>query len=319
MSNTIKPFQSHAFSIPVFRPDSLSVNTGRNSAGGDTHASVNPLATHWMRDSFVAAGDPRSGGAQLGGCFPMADKASQPDGTETASELLKDCLEELMSCLELLMSGMDDKMAQGMEGAPSEVEGMAPEGDATGSPSPMDGAAESQASAAGSGAQSEKSKKAAKRTEGASKARTQPARDGDAGKIKSSDVMKRAKTEGAEINRTGGYRFDGKNDCYGFVRRVWDPILEAQGKSKLPVNDVGSKNWSRIDWDKLKPGAVLSTHQGHAWGDKWHGGLYAGKINGKHYIYDNSGSQSAKLRPLPSPDYFKYVHTPTLKMLDGKA
>jgi|GEM_PF-7049162 len=142
---------------------------------------------------------------------------------------------------------------------------------------------------------------------------------GAAGKIKSSDVMKNAKREGAEINRTGGYRFDGKNDCYGFVRRVWDPILKANGKSKLPVNDVGSKNWSRIDWDKLKPGAVLSTGKGHAWGDNWHGGLYAGKINGVHYIYDNSGSKGAKLRPLPSPDYFKYVHTPTLKMLDGKA
>ncbi|QSQ19818.1 LysM peptidoglycan-binding domain-containing protein [Pyxidicoccus parkwayensis] len=141
----------------------------------------------------------------------------------------------------------------------------------------------------------------------------------DTGGIKSSDVMKKAKEEGSEINRTGGYRFDGKNDCYGFVRRVWDPILKAQGKSKLPVNDVGSKNWSRIDWDKLKPGAVLSTAKGHAWGDKWHGGLYAGKKNGVHYIYDNSGSKGAKLRPLPSPDYFKYVHTPTLKMLDGKA
>ncbi|NMO13424.1 LysM peptidoglycan-binding domain-containing protein [Pyxidicoccus fallax] len=146
---------------------------------------------------------------------------------------------------------------------------------------------------------------------------------GDGGPIKSSDVMKKAKTEGEEINRTGGYRFDGKNDCYGFVRRVWNPILKKQGKSPLPVDDAGSKsgskNWSRIDWDKLKPGAVLSTHEGHAWGDKWHGGIYAGKKNGVHYIYDNSGSKSAKLRPLPSPDYFKYVHTPTLKMLDGKA
>ncbi|WP_257448653.1 hypothetical protein [Archangium lipolyticum] len=44
-----------------------------------------------------------------------------------------------------------------------------------------------------------------------------------------------------------------------------------------------------------------------------------GKIDGKHYIYDNSGSQSARLRPLPNPDYFKYVHIPTQKMLDGKA
>lgn len=54
-------------------------------------------------------------------------------------------------------------------------------------------------------------------------------------------------------------------------------------------------------------------------GANWYGGLYAGKINGVHYSYDNSGSKGAKLRPLPSPDYFKYVHTPTLKMLDGKA
>ncbi|NBC41377.1 hypothetical protein [Corallococcus exiguus] len=72
--------------------------------------------------------------------------------------------------------------------------------------------------------------------------------------------------------------------------------------------------------NSLKPGAVLSTGKGHAWGGaNWYGGLYAGKINGVHYRYDNSGSKGAKLRPLPSPDYFKYVHIPTLRMLDGKA
>lgn len=59
--------------------------------------------------------------------------------------------------------------------------------------------------------------------------------------------------------------------------------------------------------------------QGPRLGGNGYGGLYAGKINGVHSIYDNSGSKGARLRPLPSPDSFKYVHTPALEMLDGKA
>lgn len=128
-------------------------------------------------------------------------------------------------------------------------------------------------------------------------------------------IMDRAKVVGDEINRTGGYRFDGTNDCYGFMRRVWNPILESMGKPPLPVSDYPSSQWQRIDWDRLKPGDVLSTAQGHAWGADWHGGIFAGKINGVLYIYDNSGSKSAQLRPLPNPNFFRYYYTPTHKTL----
>ncbi|WNG50850.1 hypothetical protein F0U60_47050 [Archangium minus] len=328
MPDSIKPSMFNAFSTTALRQPSIPINTSDVSAGGGAQPSVSPLANNWMRDSFVGSRELKSNDVRLGGCFPMTDKVSQAGGMENNAELLKDAIKEFMALLEKLMSGMEGEMPQGMEGASPEGEDMALEGDATsvegmdatGAPIQMGGGTESPSSVEGSGPQSEKGEKAAKSSGSTAKAKkAQSAQDGGEGKIKSSDVMKRAKTEGEEINRTGGYQFDGKNDCYGFVRRVWDPILKAQGKSGLPVNDLGSKNWERIDWDKLKPGAVLSTHQGHAWGKKWHGALYAGKMNGKHYIYDNSRSNDAKLRPLPSPDYFKYVHTPTLKMLNGKA
>jgi LysM repeat protein len=125
-------------------------------------------------------------------------------------------------------------------------------------------------------------------------------------------IMGRAKSIGGQINATGGYRFDGHNDCYGFVRRVWDDVLKGQGEKPLPVNDgPNSPNWSAINWDNLKAGDVLSTAKGHQWGDRWHGGLYAGKINGVHHIYDNSGSKSAQLRPVPNLNYFSYVYNRT--------
>lgn len=131
------------------------------------------------------------------------------------------------------------------------------------------------------------------------------------------ELMGRAKEIGNQINSSGGYRFDGHNDCYGFVRRVLDPVLQANGRAKLPVNDgPNSGAWGRIDdWDKLKPGTALSTHQGHMWGDQWHGGIYAGKIEGKHYIYDSSSSQGGvKMRELP-PGLFNYYHTPSAEIL----
>ncbi|HXE73421.1 MAG TPA: transglycosylase SLT domain-containing protein [Candidatus Nitrosotenuis sp.] len=132
-------------------------------------------------------------------------------------------------------------------------------------------------------------------------------------------VMNRARSEGDKINATGGYRFDGYNDCYGFVRRVWDPILQEQGLGKLPVNDgPNSPNWERItDWDQLKPGDVLATAQGHQWGDRWHGGLYAGKDEqGRHLIYDASSSTGgAHLRPLPRDSYFTHFYRPTHDLL----
>jgi LysM repeat protein len=133
-------------------------------------------------------------------------------------------------------------------------------------------------------------------------------------------VMSDAKTIGDEINRTGGYRFDGVNDCWGFVRRVLDPNLKERGLPPLPTADAGTpagtKNWNRIsDWSQVPVGTPLSTHQGHAWGAQWHGGIFAGMKDGVPMIYDNSGSKSAQLRPLPNPEYFKYFHVPSAQLL----
>ncbi|MBI3925965.1 MAG: transglycosylase SLT domain-containing protein [Armatimonadetes bacterium] len=132
-------------------------------------------------------------------------------------------------------------------------------------------------------------------------------------------IMERARSIGGDINATGGYRFDGTNDCYGFVRRVWDPVLQEKGLSRLPVSDgPNSADWDRInDWGQLKPGDVLATSQGHQWGDRWHGGLYAGTDEqGRHQIYDNSSGQGgAKLRVLPSNDFFTHFYRPTHELL----
>lgn len=147
---------------------------------------------------------------------------------------------------------------------------------------------------------------------------TQPATNG--GSELGRKVMADATRIGDEINRTGGYRFDGVNDCWGFVRRVLDPSLKERGLPALPTADAGTpagtKNWNRItDWSKVPVGTPLSTHQGHAWGAQWHGGIFAGMKDGVPMIYDNSGSKSAQLRPLPSPDYFKYFHIPSAQLL----
>lgn len=132
-------------------------------------------------------------------------------------------------------------------------------------------------------------------------------------------VLKRAYLIGRQINRTGGYRFDGVNDCYGFMRRAWDPILRFYKKGPLPTGDYVSRSWQPIrNWNDLIPGDVLGSHQGHAWGPQWHGGLYFGKFKGRHWIYDNSGRHSmggAYIRPLPRPGYFAYYYVPTHKLL----
>jgi LysM repeat protein len=133
-------------------------------------------------------------------------------------------------------------------------------------------------------------------------------------------VMDRAKSIGDEINRTGGYRFDGVNDCWGFVRRTLDPLLKERGLPALPTADAdtpaGRKNWQRVtDWSQVPVGTPLSTHQGHAWGAQWHGGIFAGVKDGVPMIYDNSGSRSAQLRPLPNPEYFKFFHVPSAELL----
>lgn len=133
-------------------------------------------------------------------------------------------------------------------------------------------------------------------------------------------VMTHAQKIGNEINSTGGYRFDGFNDCYGFVRRSWNPLLEARGKPDLPVDDYPSSNWSRIDWNKLVPGDVLATAQGHHFGADWHGGIFAGMHHGVPYIYDDSGKHDrdgAFIRPVPYRNFFSYYFEPTHRMLEN--
>lgn len=133
-------------------------------------------------------------------------------------------------------------------------------------------------------------------------------------------VMARASQVSAEINRTGGYRADGRNDCYGFVRRAWDPEMSAMGKRNLPVSDFVSRDWAPVtSWSAMVPGDVLGTHQGHMWGPNWHGGLFAGIINGKPHSFDASPSNrgGAYIRPAPS-GLFRYYYVPTHKLLTGQ-
>jgi Ca2+-binding RTX toxin-like protein len=134
------------------------------------------------------------------------------------------------------------------------------------------------------------------------------------------DIMQRARSVGDQINRTGGYRFDGTNDCWGFVRRALNPTLKTLGLDELPTGDagtpVGRRNWDRVtDWSKVPVGTPLSTHEGHAWGAQWHGGIFAGVRNGKPYVFDCSGSRDgAYLRPMPA-GLFKYFYTPVARQL----
>ncbi|MCY1023214.1 hypothetical protein [Pyxidicoccus sp. MSG2] len=109
------------------------------------------------------------------------------------------------------------------------------------------------------------------------------------------------------------YIFDGVQDCYGFVRQVWNALLADGGthpedyspnaynrarwlgvSGGLPVADYPSADWEAItDWNELVPGDVLSTHQGHAWGDQWHGAIFGGRgADGAFYVYDNSSSMN---------------------------
>lgn len=132
------------------------------------------------------------------------------------------------------------------------------------------------------------------------------------------------------------YVFNGVQDCYGYCRQVWNAVLYDGGAHEedyypnsyntsrwlnvsggLPVADAPSSNWALItDYNDLVPGDVLSTHQGHAWGAHWHGGLYYGKVNGVHYVLDNSkrgNKNGAYVRTFYTG--FKYYYKPTHNML----
>jgi hypothetical protein len=145
-------------------------------------------------------------------------------------------------------------------------------------------------------------------------------------------VLKRA--EGiAPWNRP--YVFNGVQDCYGYVRQVWNAILfdgSTHGEDYhpkpynrgrwlgvaggLPVADAPSSSWVTFsNPSQLLPGDVLSTAQGHFWGGSWHGGIYAGMTAAGHRQWDNtpSGSSGAYNRPLWSG--FRYYYRPTHELL----
>lgn len=141
-------------------------------------------------------------------------------------------------------------------------------------------------------------------------------------------VLKRA--EGiAPHNRP--YVYNGVQDCYGYVRQVWNAILydgaphtedfypKSYNKSRwlgvaggLPVGDATSSSWVYFsNPSKLLPGDVLATHQGHAWGSNWHGGIYAGKTSAGHRQWDNTtrNGNGAYNRPLYSGFHYYYRRT----------
>lgn len=101
-------------------------------------------------------------------------------------------------------------------------------------------------------------------------------------------------TKGQEITFSGSASYPISKvklfvDGYQLIyNNIGNPI-NVSNNTYSPVADYPSSNWVRItDKDELVPGDVLSTHQGHAWGATWHGGLYYGKENGVHYVLDNS-------------------------------
>ena len=131
----------------------------------------------------------------------------------------------------------------------------------------------------------------------------------------SAKVMYYAAIVAHQINTSGGYIFNGVNDCYGFLRRVWNPILQAMGKPDLPVDDYPSPNWLPIqNWNALIVGDVLATAKGHHWGGDWHCGLYAGKNGNTQLIFDNNPEDNASIHP-GGPGLFFYYYNPTHQLL----
>ncbi len=130
-----------------------------------------------------------------------------------------------------------------------------------------------------------------------------------------------------------GYCGDGYNDCYGFVRRVWNPFLAGMTaacrktagmgtSTALPVGDAPDSLWAKItDPTMLISGDVLATAQGHAWGNKWHGGLFAGGATSKgfYYYFDDepSGATSAIKRSTTGWNGFRYYYKPTHYLLQN--
>jgi len=133
----------------------------------------------------------------------------------------------------------------------------------------------------------------------------------------SARIMTNAAVVAAQIDSTGGYRFDGRNDCYGFVRRTWNPVLAGMKKSALPVNTYPDKRWAKVtSWALLLPGDVLATAQGHFWGGTWHGGLFAGNAKSGPQVFDDTPGWAARPHPLSwEAGVFKWYYLPTHQLL----
>ncbi len=136
---------------------------------------------------------------------------------------------------------------------------------------------------------------------------------------------------GAGAKIMNGYCSDGYGDCYGFVRRVWNPFLAGMTAAcrktagmgtltALPVGDAPDSLWAKItDPTMLIPGDVLATAQGHAWGDNWHGGLFDGGATSKGFYYyfddESAGTTSAIKRSTTWWNGFHYYYKPTHYLL----
>lgn len=136
------------------------------------------------------------------------------------------------------------------------------------------------------------------------------------------------------------YVFDGVQDCWGYVRQVWNAILSDgtthpedyhpnsydRGRwlglsGGILTADAPNGDWKLItDVNALVPGDLLSTHQGHQWGDQWHGGIFAGKgTDGRFYQWDNSLGRNGAFYRLyndqPDTADFRYYYKPLHDLL----
>ena len=140
------------------------------------------------------------------------------------------------------------------------------------------------------------------------------------------------------------YIFNGVQDCWGYVRQVWNAILSdgtVHSEDYYPNNydrnrwlgltgglltgDAPNPDWVYYsDRSVLLPGDMLSTDQGHAWGLDWHGGIFAGKdANGSYRDWDctpynwstnKNDGHGADNNPLNS-GYFSYYYKPIHDLL----
>jgi hypothetical protein len=152
------------------------------------------------------------------------------------------------------------------------------------------------------------------------------------GQVLQDMVMQRAAGI-APYNRP--YIGNGYQDCYGYCRQTWNAILY-DGKvhsedfnsnydnrrwhgisGGIPVNTKVDYDWVPINNpDELLPGDLLANERGHRWGlDGWHGGMYAGKVNGTHYQWDCAWPDGAYKRVYNSNITWYYYYKPLHDLL----